>query len=229
MRERCVSGRADTGGSGADSVIGRVVLTCRFSTTRHRRSRAVRIPLRLVKRRSSVRIRQGAQRATPDELQLWPSGGSIVGLGHLVRGRLRERMAQCARCSCWTGQPCAACSPGGRAGPPHPRSPGRPCGSRVVYVSEVMPIDEWPSISLIECRSAPAGASGPLMMRPAARQLSALLHDSVVDLATTGSAPVGCPRGALRSRASESIASRRRRRCHELRCRPWTGSIGWRI
>ncbi|WP_435823957.1 hypothetical protein [Kitasatospora aureofaciens] len=30
------------------------------------------------------------------------------------------------------------------------------CGSRVVYVSEVMPIEEWPSISLIECRSAPA-------------------------------------------------------------------------
>ena len=48
----------------------------------------------LVKRRSSVRIRQGAHLLTPDELQLWLSGGSIVGLGQLVRGRLRERTAQ---------------------------------------------------------------------------------------------------------------------------------------
>ncbi len=94
LRERCVSGRAGSSQPGVDPATGRVMLTCRFGTTRHRASRAGRVSVRLVKRRSSVRIRQGAHLLTPDELQVWLSVGSIVGLGQLVRGRLRERTAQ---------------------------------------------------------------------------------------------------------------------------------------
>ncbi len=77
----CVSGRQNMRHRKQGPPSGRVVLTCEDSTTRHERTPSIMDSTPLVKRRSSVRIRQGALSGNRDEApgREWPGASAIYG------------------------------------------------------------------------------------------------------------------------------------------------------
>lgn len=89
-RARCVSGRSDTTRHEEDRGRSRMALTWQNSTTRQTRALPGKDAIPLLKRVPQVRILPGAQRVTALTWGL-PRKRALLGLGLLVRGRLRER------------------------------------------------------------------------------------------------------------------------------------------